>query len=310
MDNTADTAKPVSTAQQTALNLKANLSGGTLTGPLNTNKGADIASASTINLDTATGEYVNVTGTTTITAVTLTSGARRIVKFTAALILTHGTNLQLPGAANITTAAGDKAIFVADGAVVHCIYFKADGTPVVSPSSSAVVYLGSVLFTSAVASADITGLFASSAYDIYEVDFLGVKPATDAQDIYLQMEMGGTMQTTSGYENHLMQPTSSSTSYAGTNAPGSSWKIAAGLSNAAASSGLHCRVIVTLPTDAATKKVIHWHGASSDGGGATSVRNASGAGIYNTAGTCTGFRIKAASGNITGIARVYGRKNS
>lgn len=32
MDNTADTAKPVSTAQQTALNLKANLASPTFTG--------------------------------------------------------------------------------------------------------------------------------------------------------------------------------------------------------------------------------------------------------------------------------------
>lgn len=32
VDNTADTAKPVSTAQQTALNLKANLASPTFTG--------------------------------------------------------------------------------------------------------------------------------------------------------------------------------------------------------------------------------------------------------------------------------------
>lgn len=73
--------------------------------------GADIASASTINLDTATGDCVDVTGTTGITAVTLSEGREVTVRFTGALTLTHGASLVLPGAANITTVAGDYAIF-------------------------------------------------------------------------------------------------------------------------------------------------------------------------------------------------------
>jgi len=97
-------------------------------------KGADIASASTVNLTTATGEYVNITGTTTITAITLASGTQRLVCFNGILTLTHGASLVLPSAANITTAAGDFALFVGDASsVVRCAgYFRADGTPIVA----------------------------------------------------------------------------------------------------------------------------------------------------------------------------------
>jgi hypothetical protein len=48
--------------------------------------GADIASATTVNLETSTGDLVDVTGTTTITAITLNDGHERTVRFTGALI--------------------------------------------------------------------------------------------------------------------------------------------------------------------------------------------------------------------------------
>jgi hypothetical protein len=74
-------------------------------------RGANIASAATINLDAATGDLVDVTGTTTITAITLADGAQKTVRFTGALTLTNGANLVLLGGADITTAAGDFAVF-------------------------------------------------------------------------------------------------------------------------------------------------------------------------------------------------------
>jgi hypothetical protein len=93
------------------------LAGGSLTGTVNDAKGADIASAGTTDIGAATGNYVVVTGTTTITALgTVQAGAVRIVRFSGALILTHNaTSLILPTAANITTAAGDVAVFVSEG---------------------------------------------------------------------------------------------------------------------------------------------------------------------------------------------------
>lgn len=87
--------------------------------------GADIASAGTLNLDVATGDQVDVTGTATITAITLGAGRMRAVRFTGALTLTHGASLVLPGAANITTAAGDVAVFRGyAGGVVRCVAYQ------------------------------------------------------------------------------------------------------------------------------------------------------------------------------------------
>lgn len=84
--------------------------------------GADVASASTINLETATGDIVDVTGTTAITAITLNNGHVRTVRFTGALTLTNGASLVLPSGANITTAAGDFAIFRGyASSVVRCV---------------------------------------------------------------------------------------------------------------------------------------------------------------------------------------------
>jgi hypothetical protein len=106
----------------------------TLTGALNLSQGANIASATTTDIGAATGNYVVVTGTTTITGLgTITAGVMRTVEFSGALTLTHNaTSLILPGAANITTAAGDVAIFVSEGSGNwRCAsYVKASGQPV------------------------------------------------------------------------------------------------------------------------------------------------------------------------------------
>ena len=79
--------------------------------------GATVASASTCDIGAAGGNYVSVTGVTTITALgTVQVGTRRTVRFAGILTLTHnGTSLILPGAANITTAAGDVATFISLG---------------------------------------------------------------------------------------------------------------------------------------------------------------------------------------------------
>jgi hypothetical protein len=59
------------------------------------------------------------------------------LQFDGILTMTHhATNLDLPGEANITTAAGDVATFQSTGSnTVQCInYTRADGTPIVSSS--------------------------------------------------------------------------------------------------------------------------------------------------------------------------------
>lgn len=104
-------------------------------------KGSDIASASTTNLATATGDWVDVTGTTTITALgTATAGVDRLVRFTGILTLTHNaTSLILPTSANITTAAGDFAGFrsLGSGNWVCVSYQRASGAALAGASGTA-----------------------------------------------------------------------------------------------------------------------------------------------------------------------------
>lgn len=112
--------------------------GGALTSALDEAKGADIARATTTNIGAATGNFIHLTGTTTVTGLgTVQAGTRRIVRFAGAGTLTHNaTSLILPGAANITTAANDTAIFVSEGSGNwRCIaYTRASGLPIVNPT--------------------------------------------------------------------------------------------------------------------------------------------------------------------------------
>jgi hypothetical protein len=102
-----------------------------LTGVVNELRAANIASAATTNLTAATGNLVHITGTTTISAFTLASGAERSVIFDSALTLINSSGLSLPSDTNIVTAAGDRALVRGDsnGAVVTH-YQRASGLPV------------------------------------------------------------------------------------------------------------------------------------------------------------------------------------
>lgn len=144
-----------------------------LTYTANSVQGADVASAATINLDAATGNVVDVTGVVAITTITLAQGRSRIVRFTGALTLTNGASLILPGAANITTSAGDYAIFVGYAAsVVRCVSFlKAGQAPYGTTNnvSRAMLVNGSALSVIGVAAnssgapSDISAVAASGA---------------------------------------------------------------------------------------------------------------------------------------------------
>jgi hypothetical protein len=84
---------------------------------------------------------LNITGTTTITSFGTNYNGPRYIRFDSALTLTHNaTTLILPGAANITTAAGDSAIVVPSGSPANgwrvAGYQKADGSPLAIPDNS------------------------------------------------------------------------------------------------------------------------------------------------------------------------------
>lgn len=106
----------------------------TATGAINETQAADVASAATVDLGALLGNFANITGTTAITSLgTVSAGVKRSVKFTGVLTLTYNAaSLILPGAANITTAAGDTAEFVSlGGGNWQCTrYTRADGSSI------------------------------------------------------------------------------------------------------------------------------------------------------------------------------------
>ena len=135
-------------------------SGGTMTGDIAMSgasiietEGAVVASATTTEIWATDGNTRHITGTTTITSLGTAPQAGRWQKiiFDGALTLTHGANLNLPGSANITTAADDFAFVYADTTTQHdVLYFKKDGTAVAASSAASETVSGIVeLATSA-----------------------------------------------------------------------------------------------------------------------------------------------------------------
>jgi hypothetical protein len=140
------TAVALSTQKPTNTSLHSNLG----------RKGSDIASASSVDLSVATGDFVDVTGTTTITAfAAMAAGVVREIRFTGILTLTYNaTSLILPGAANIATANGDIARFrsLGSGNWVCASYTRTSGTPTVGgglTTLTATVFIASGTYTKA-----------------------------------------------------------------------------------------------------------------------------------------------------------------
>jgi hypothetical protein len=102
---------------------------------------ATVASASNVNLDTAAGNNIDLTGTTTITAFTIAAGALYFVRYTGGgLTLTHNaTTLVLPTAANITAATGDTFLVYgkATNEAVILVYQRASGAALVGATTAA-----------------------------------------------------------------------------------------------------------------------------------------------------------------------------
>jgi len=157
--------------------------------------GSSIASAATINLNTATGNRVHITGTTAITAVTLTRGPRTVI-FDGVLTLTHNaTTNNLPGAANITTAAGDRAIYESDGTTVYCVsYTKVSGTAVISAGGGAVT-IASGSFPSAT-SLSITNIPATYVQLVLQITDASTSGAGQFLNIQVSTDNGSSYDTT------------------------------------------------------------------------------------------------------------------
>ncbi|AWN55074.1 hypothetical protein [Methylobacterium sp. 17Sr1-1] len=98
-----------------------------------------VASAGTCDIGATSTRGVLITGTTTVTSFGSRRFRQRFVRFGGALILTHNaTSLILPGAANITTAAGDTAVATSDGSGNWTVlnYARASGKALAGPAAA------------------------------------------------------------------------------------------------------------------------------------------------------------------------------
>jgi hypothetical protein len=270
---------------------------------INERHGADIASAATVNLTMATGNLVDITGTATITAFTLPDGAERVVRFTGALTLTHGASLVLPGSANISTAAGDFAVFrgYASG-VVRCVsYNRISGEPVLPIGW----HLLSTITAAASGTVDIETTF-NSSYEVYKLVVSDLVPNTSAADILMRIKTGGSYDTASNYKFHLAYPSGNATTYVGD----ASAPIASSIKICEATGGNVCFTLTIYnPAGTSLQKLFNWEGVYVNSG--THATMSYGAGLHTATAALTGVRIYPHSGNIaSGKFRLYGLKKS
>lgn len=117
----------------------------TLDNLLKMKTGANIASAATLNLSTATGNLVHITGTTATSAVTMTAGQwMRCIADGAWPLTYHATTNRISGGADYTCAAGDTIDYFYDGTTVIGNITKKDGTAVAGGSAASETVSGIV----------------------------------------------------------------------------------------------------------------------------------------------------------------------
>ena len=140
-------------------------------------KGTTVPSASTLVLSTATGPYVDISGTTAVTAVTLSNNSWRLARATGIFTLTASASLLVNKSAtvNYTTAVGDMLLFTAEGGVVSVSVIGAPGTT----KGAAVASAGTVVLVPG-AFQHITG-----NTTITDIDF---SPANDGASAWVEFD--------------------------------------------------------------------------------------------------------------------------
>ena len=275
---------------------------------------ASVASAGTVDLGAINSRNALITGTTTITSLGNTGAEGRSirVRFAGVLTLTHnGTTLILPTGANITTAAGDTAIFIKESGASawRCVdYLRANGQALAVPALASGLTFISSQTASASATVDFTtGI--SATYDEYEIRFDAVVPATNNAHIIARVttNAGSTWEATSyrGTEFGVSVAIASAAAgpttevlVTGTNA------LVAGISNTAANGGAS-GIVRFRPNNSAGKKNIE---SVASYMGNSNFAQSFCSGQWNGANTVlNGIRFLMNTGNIaSGTFRLYG----
>lgn len=156
------------------------LTGGNMAGPINEFSGANIASATTINIGAATGNLFELTGAVTVTGGdTAQNGTIRIFRCSSnpAPLFVHSGTWQMPGQVNYQARQYDTICMRSyGGGIWVCLWItRYDGTPVTLTNASTSVVGGVILNTAAIVDTGTDALKATTAAAI-----LGSKRAVKA----------------------------------------------------------------------------------------------------------------------------------
>jgi hypothetical protein len=277
--------------------------------------GADIASATTLDLTAATGNTVIITGTTTTTAFTMTKGQQMVLIAAAAWPLTyHATTCNINGGASYTCAAGDR-LYVAkdDDDVIRVSVTKQDGTAVAA-AGGAWNYIST---TNASTSSTVT-ITVDSTYDDYMILVTGYRGSGNDKP-RVRLNVGGSVQTDSQYKFYTYGSSPNSQSAYTASLQGVWSPQDGGLysyiqwameSQSATNDGSTCHMYVYDVNNTARQKQITWQYAIGD---VASQGAGMGGGVYDgtSTGVLTEVQFYQSSGTIAaGAFKLYGLKNS
>ena len=270
-------------------------------------KGGDISSASPLVIDTD-GNYFDVTGTTNFAAMTVEEGNFFMLQFDGALTITHGSGIEIPGGANVTTAAGDRLLCYATAAnTVEVMSFETE-----APIPSA----GWIFVESVTASGSSTidlGEGNILAGNSYQIDCIQVANSVDmsaanSPKIQFGTSTGPTYQT-SGYTSQNGSFTGGAYAYGGRDPTTSGIPVtnsALGPMGGAAAGETWDSIVQIHNPAAATEHRVSSYGGAHEAAGLEIIYLTSG--HRTTAETITGFRILPGTGDFTSGLFVLSRR--
>lgn len=253
---------------------------------------APIGSSATLNLDNVQGDVVHVTGTATISAITLSAGARKIVIFDAAPTLVSSGTLVIPGASNLVVSPGFTCEFIGESAGVVRM-----GMDLTRPGEELV---DAHAVTAASANYELISVFNSAlnaSTRSATICLYGITRSA-ASSLLLQLAYGGTtVDTASGnYSDPLTTSGVAAGSAVGFTVTNASMSAAVGVTGEIK---LHNLTSSDL-------KFVDFSTAGKNSSGFIGLR---GAGAYDRAVPVTGFRLSPSTGTLSGgFIAVYARR--
>jgi hypothetical protein len=208
----------------------------------------------------------------------------------------------IDGSATVAVTPGIGFVLVCDGSNFYTIGRTNQGRTLIS-----------TITASASATVDVETTF-DATYDEYELEVIGLIPATNNTILQALLKIGGSY-VTSNYHFQVQLSNSSTASgsvaseSSGSLATNAHIQLARNVGNAAADS-VDLTIRICAPSSTAKAKTIKWHGVAMATAG-TPIRNLIGAGGNTGTSAMTGIRFQMDSGNISsGTFRLYGLKNS